>query len=122
MIQIVAFPLSCSFLCDIPDRPHENQIRTKGHPLIETVIELPKDSSHNLFLKAVLVKFWSLKPRQISVVVSNVFKYFILKKLALILGSIFFAPLLMRKRKFFVALFSKNYRNPTRPCSRINPA
>ena len=77
MIQIVAFPLSCSFSYAIPDRPHENQIWTKGCTLIESVIELSKDSSQNLFLKAVLVKFWSLKPHQISIVVSNVFKYFI---------------------------------------------
>ena len=60
----------------------------KGGPSIEIVIKLANDSSHNLFLRVVFVKFWLLKS-------------------VLILGCIFLCPHLKRQSKFYVACFCK---------------
>ena len=88
MIQIVAFlPYCFFFVCHTWQASWKSNL-DKGGPSIEIVIKLANDSSANLFLRVVFVKFWLLKS-------------------VLILGCIFLCPHLTRQRKFYAAFFSK---------------
>ena len=97
VIQIVAFLLSCSFsyaylvgLMTIKFGQGRS-FNWNCHQVVH------KDSSPYLFLMAVFVKFWLLKPHSTSVVWK--------KKLHLSLGLLFRAPHLTRQRKFHAAFF-----------------
>ena len=75
------------FVCHIWQASWKSNL-DKGGPSIEIVIKLANDSSANLFLRVIFVKFWLLKS-------------------VLILGCIFLCPHLTRQRKFYAAFFSK---------------
>ena len=84
----------------------------KGGPSIEIVIRVSKDSSPNLFLRVVFVKFWSLKLHSTSVVC---------KKIKCTYPWVyFFGRRTWSGNVNFMRHFFPNCGNPTRSRSRIN--